>query len=99
MSYSELLATRGSRLAIAITAIYWSAFSRLKGHFTVLTTLNALCSVHLAASAGALSVVELGPLCLTAGGTTLGLIRVSPTSVELLFLSGKGELGATVNTL
>ena len=55
--------------------------------------------MHLAATSGASGVVVLGSLCLTASKATLGLISISPTSKELLFLSGKGELGATVSTL
>jgi hypothetical protein len=55
--------------------------------------------MHLAASSGASGVVVLGPLCLTASRATLGLIGISPTGVELLFLGGKGEFGATVSTL
>jgi hypothetical protein len=99
LNYSELLSTAWSILAVAFTTIYWSALSRLEGHFTFLATLNAHGGMHLAASSGASGVVELGSLCLTARRATLGLIGVSPTGIELLFLSGKGEFGATVSTL
>jgi hypothetical protein len=98
-SYSELLLTAWSILAVAFTTIYWSALSRLEGHFTFLTTLNAHGGMHLTASSGASRVVELRSLCLTASRATLGLVGVSPTGIELLFLSGKGEFGATVSTL
>jgi hypothetical protein len=98
-SYSELLPIAWSILAVAFTTIYWSALSRLEGHFTLLTTLNAHGGMHFAASSGASGVVELGSLCLAARGAALGLIGISPTGIELLFLSGKGEFGATVSTL
>jgi hypothetical protein len=98
-NYSRLLAIAQFDLAVAFTTIHWPALSGLKGHFTFLATLNTHRGMHLAASSGASGVVVLGSLCLTASRATLGLISVSPTSIELLFLSGKGELGATVSTL
>jgi hypothetical protein len=98
-SYSELLPIAWSILAVAFTTIYRSALSRLEGHFTFLTTLNAHGGMHLTGSSGASGVVELGSLCLSARGAALRLIGVSPTGIELLFLTGKGEFGATVSTL
>ena len=98
-SYSELLPIAWSILAVAVTTIYWSALSRLEGHFTFLTTLNAHGGMHLAGSSGASGVIELGSLCLSARGAALRLIGISPAGIELLFLSGKGEFGATVSTL
>jgi hypothetical protein len=96
-SYGRLLAIAQFSFAVAFTTIHWSALSGLKGHFTILATLNTHRSMHLAATSGASGVVVLGSLCLTAGRATLGLISISPTGIELLFLSGKGELGATVS--
>ena len=98
-SYSELRSTAWPILAVAFTTIHWPALSGLKGHFTFLATLNTYRGMHLAASSGASGVVVLASLCLTASRATLGLIGISPTSIELLFLSGKGEFGATVSTL
>ena len=98
-SYSELLPIAWSILAVAFTTIYWSALSRLKRHFAFFATLNTYRGMHLAASSGAPGVVELASLCLTARGAALGLIGISPTGIELLFLSGEGEFGATVSTL
>ena len=98
-NYSRLPAIGQFDLAVAFTAIHWPALSRLKGHFTFLATLNTHRGMHLAATSGASGVVVLGSLCLTASRATLGLISVSPTSIELLFLRGKAELGATVNAL
>ena len=98
-SYSELLPTGWPILAVAFTTIYWPALSRFEGHFTFLATLNAHGGMHLAGPSGASGVIELGSLCLTARGATLGFIGISPTGIELLFLSGKGEFGATVSTL
>jgi hypothetical protein len=98
-SYSKLLTTARFNLAVAFTTIYWPAFSRLKGHFTFFATLNTYCSMHLTAGPGASGVVVLGSLCLAASRATLGLIGISPTGIELLFLSGKGEFGTTVSTL
>jgi len=98
-SYSELLTIAWPILAVAFATIHWPAFSRLKGHFAFFATLNTYRGMHLAASSGASGAVVLGSLCLTASRATLGLISISPTSIELLFLSGKGEFGATVSTL
>ena len=98
-SYSELTSTAWPILAVAVTTIHWPALSRLEGHFTFLTTLNAHGGMHLTGSSGASGVVELGSLCLSARGAALRLIGISPTGIELLFLSGKGEFGATVSTL
>ena len=97
--YSELLSSARPILAVAFTTIYWPALSRFEGHFAFLATLNAHGGVHLTGSSGASGVVELGSLCLTARGAAFGFIRISPTGIELLFLSGKGEFGATVSTL
>jgi len=98
-SYIKLLLTAQFHLAVAITTIYWPALSRLKGHFTFFATLNTYRGMHLAARPVTSGVIVLGSLCLTAGGATLGLISISPARIELLFLSGKGELGTTVSTL
>jgi hypothetical protein len=99
-SYIKLFLTAQFNLAVALTTIYWLALSRLKGHFTFFATLSTYRGMHLAAravtSGGA---IVLGSLCLTASRATLGLISVSSTSIELLFLSGKGEFGTTVSTL
>jgi len=95
----RLLLTAQSNLAVAITTIYWPALSRFKGHFTVFATLNTYRSMHLATRPEASGIVVLGSLCFTAGWATLGFISISPTSIELLFLSGKGEFGTTVRTL
>jgi len=97
--YSRLLPRVQLDLAVAVTTIHWPALSRLEGHFTFLATLNTYRGMHLAASSGASGIVVLRSLCLTARRTALGLIGVSPTGIELLFLSGKGEFGATVSTL
>jgi hypothetical protein len=98
-SYIKLFLTAQFHLVVAFTTIYWPALSRLKGHFTVFTTLNTYCGMHLAARSGTPGVVVLGSLCLTASRATLGLISISPTSIELLLLGCEGELGATVRTL
>ena len=98
-SYSKLRTIARPILAVAFTTIHWPAFSRLEGHFAFFATLNTYRGMHLAGSSGASGVVELASLCLTASRATLGLISISPTSIELLFLSGKGEFGATVSTL
>jgi hypothetical protein len=98
-SYSRLLASAWLNLGVAFATIHWPALSRLEGHFTFLATLNTYRGMHLAGSSGSSGVVVLRPLCLTASRATLGLISVSPTSIELLLLSGKGEFGTTVRTL
>jgi hypothetical protein len=98
-SYIKLLPTTQFNLVVALTTIYWLALSRLKGHFTFFATLSTYCGMHLAARPVTAGAVVPASLCLTASRATLGLISVSPTSIELLFLSGKGECGATVSTL
>jgi len=97
-SYSRLSTIGGFDLAVAFTTIHWTALSGLKGDFTFFATLDTYRGMHLAATSGASGVVVLGPLCLAASRATLGLIGVSPTSIELLFLSGKGEVSTTVST-
>jgi len=98
-SYIELFLTARLHLAVALTTIYWPALSGLKGHFTVFATSITYCGIHLAASSGTSGAIVLGFLCFTASRTTLGLVSISLTSIELLFLGSKGELGATVGTL
>jgi hypothetical protein len=98
-SYGRLLPSAWLNLGVAFAAVHWPALSRLEGHFTFFATLNTYRSMHLAASSGPSGVVELGSLCLAASRATLGLVSISPTSIELLFLSGKGEFSATVRTL
>jgi hypothetical protein len=98
-SYIKLFLTAQFNLAVAVTTIYWLALSRLKGHFAFFATLSTYCGMHLAARPVTAGAIVLGSLCLTASRATLGLISISPTSIELLFLSGKGEFGTTVSTL
>jgi hypothetical protein len=98
-SYVKLLPTAQFNLAVTVTTIYWPALSRLKGHFTVFTTLNTYCGVHLAVSSVTTKAIVAGSLGFTAGRATLGLISISPAGIELLFLSGKGECSTTVRTL
>jgi hypothetical protein len=97
--YIELLPTARFDLAVALTTIYWPALSRLKGHFAVLATLNTYCRMHLAIRPVTAKAIVSGSLCFTAGGTTLGLISISPAGIELLFLCSKGECSTTVRTL
>jgi hypothetical protein len=97
--YIELLLTTQFDLAVALTTIYWPALSRLKRHFTVFTTLNTYCGMHLAISSVTAKAIVSGSLCFTAGRATLGLVCISPAGIELLFLSSKGERGTTVRTL
>jgi hypothetical protein len=97
-SYNRLL-PNWSDLGVAFATIYWAAFSRLKGDFAFLATLDTYRGMHLSAPSGASGVVVLGPLCLTASRATLGLVGISPAGVELLFLGGEGEFGTTVSTL
>jgi hypothetical protein len=98
-TYNRLLPTAWSNLGVAFATVYWSALSRFKGHFTLFATLNTYCGMHLAVRLETSGVVVLGSLCLTASRAALGFIGISPTSIELLFLSGKGEFATTVRTL
>jgi hypothetical protein len=95
----KLLLTARFHLVVALTAIYWPALSRLEGHFAVPATLNTYCGMHLAARSVTAGAIVLGSLCFTASWATLGLISISPTSMELLLFSSKGEVSTTVRTL
>jgi len=94
----QLFPTAQFNLVVAVTTIYWPALSRLKGHFAVFATFNTHCGIHLPVSPVTSGAIVLSSLCFTASRATLGLIGVSPTSVELLFFSSKGECGAAVRT-
>jgi hypothetical protein len=98
-SYIKLLLTARFHLVVALTTIYWPALSRLKGHFAVFTTLNTYCGIHLAVRPVTAKAIVPGSLCFTASRATLGLVSISPTSIELLFLSGECECSTTVRTL
>jgi hypothetical protein len=89
-----------SYLVETFAAIYRSAFTRLKGYFSVLAAFGTGRRVHLAgfhAAAGGTAAFVLS--CLTASGATLGFISVTLGLEELLFRRSEGELGAAIGTL
>jgi hypothetical protein len=98
-SYIELWSTGQFNLVVALTTIYWPALSRLKRHFAVFTTFNTYCGIHLAVRPVTAEAIVSGSLCFTASWATLGLISISLTSIEFLFLSSKGECSTTIRTL
>jgi hypothetical protein len=90
-----------SDFSVTIAAIDRPASGRLKRHFGVFAALGACGRKHLAWEPVAATTTRV-PLCLpclSTRGTALGLIGIALGLEELLVLSGKGELGATVSTL
>jgi len=91
----------GSDFTVAIAAIDRSATSRLKRHLSVVPALRARGRECLAWGpvAVATTSVSLCLPCLSAWGTSLGLIRIALGLIELLFLSGEAEVSPTVGAL
>jgi len=84
----------GSKLVVAIAAIYRSAFTRLERYFCGFTTSGTHCGEHLTVEAAS---VALGFPCFAACRATLGLMSIAFRSKELLFLSGEGVSSPTIS--
>jgi hypothetical protein len=98
--FKPALSTR-SDFTVAIAAIDRPATSRLKRHLGVVPALGACGSKRLTWEPVAVATTSV-PLCLpclSAWGTSLGLISIALGLIELLFLSSEAEVSPTIGTL
>lgn len=88
-----------SDLAVTIAAINRFVAARLEGNFGGFAALGAGGGEHLAFGAVAAATPEpLGLPCLTALGTTLGLISIALGLEEFLVLGAESKGSATIGT-
>jgi hypothetical protein len=92
------LLTLGFNLVVAVTAIYWSAFTRFKWYFGLFTALSTSYREHLAAGF-CIGAYTLSSSCLAASWAPLRFIGVTFRLEEFLFGGIKRESGATFDTL
>jgi len=86
----------GSKLVVALAAIYRSTFTRLERYFRGFATPSTHCGKHFAVEAAS---IALGFPCSAACRATLGLMNIAFRSKELLFLSGESESSPTISAL
>jgi len=96
---SGLVLSAWSCLIVAIAAIHWSTFARLKRHLGVLTALGANGWEHLAWKPVGTVSIAFRFSCLAAREAAFWLVGITLGSEELLFLSGEGEVGSAIGAL
>jgi hypothetical protein len=89
--------------SVALAAVHWSSFSRLKGYLCLFATRGTDGAMHLSRPPVAVAIAvtihftALLSSGLSAVGTALGLVGKSLGSEELLLLGAEGKAGITLD--